>query len=82
MKIIQLIANWYPWNDDHEAGEEYDRYDVGKNGVLSITEHRPNGPHDPVNDKWFYVVVFEGKGTKRIFNPTSVSFEQQPSSGE
>ena len=77
MKIVQLIANWYGWSDGREAGEEYEAYDVGKKGVVSITEHRPNGPHDPVNDKWFYDVVFENEGMKRIFNPNSVSFEKE-----
>ncbi len=72
MEIIQLIANWHAWNDGRESGEDYDIYDVGKKGVLRITEHRPQGE----GDKWFYDVDFENKGTKRIFNPNSVSFER------
>lgn len=72
MKIIQLTANWYAWNDGREAGAECETYDVGKKGVVSITEHRPAGE----GDKWFYDVEFENKGTKRIFNPNSVSMEK------
>ncbi len=71
MKIIQLIANWYATSS---IGEEYETYEVGKNGVVKITEHRPAGE----GDKWFYDVMFDEiqrKGTKRIFNPNSVSFE-------
>ena len=71
MKIIQLIANWYATSS---IGEEYETYEVGKNGVVKITEYRPRGE----GDKWFYDVMFDEiqrKGTKRIFNPNSVSFE-------
>ena len=66
MKITQLIANWYP---TPESGDYYDSYEVGKKGVIRITEHRPAGE----GDKWFYDVDFEGQSTKRIFNPNSVS---------
>ncbi len=68
MKITQLIANWYSFTADG-GGEDYDTYEVGKKGVIRITEHRPAGE----GDKWFYDVDFEGEGTKRIFNPNSVS---------
>ncbi len=72
MKIIQLIANWYATSS---IGEENETYEVGKNGVVKITEHRPAGE----GDKWFYDVIFDDiqrKGTKRIFNPNSTSFEE------
>lgn len=70
MKIIQLIANWYSFSADG-GGEDYDTYEVGKNGVVRIIEHRPAGE----GDKWFYDVDYENMGTKRIFNPNSVSIE-------
>lgn len=72
MEIIQLIANWYSFTADG-GGEDYDTYEVGKNGVERITEHRAQGE----GDKWFYDVDFENGGTKRIFNPNSVSFERE-----
>ncbi len=68
-KIVQLIANWYSFTADG-GGEDYDTYEVGKNGVDKIIEYRPRGE----GDKWFYDVHFEKKGTKRIFNPNSVSY--------
>lgn len=72
MKIVQLIANWYPWTDNSASGEDYETYEVGKKGVVRITEHRAGGE----GDKWFYDVEFENQGFKRIFNPNSASFEK------
>lgn len=68
-KIVQLIANWFAIP---ELGAGYETYNVGKNDVTAIIEYRPRGD----GDRWYYDVIFAGKGTKRIFNPNSVSFEK------
>ena len=70
MQITKLTTNWFAWNNGHESGEEYAEYEVGKQGVVDILEHRPTDP----NDKWFYNIAFEGGGMKRIFNPNTVLF--------
>ena len=70
MQITKLTTNWFAWVDAHEKGEDYTNYEVGKEGVVEITEHRPTDP----NDKWFYDITFEGGGMKRVFNPDTVLF--------
>lgn len=70
MQITKLTTNWFTSNDGHESGEEFTEYEVGKKGVVDITEHRRADP----NDKWFYNITFEGGGMKRIFNPDTVLF--------
>ena len=66
-KIVRLVANW--WYNT-ELGEDYEIFIVGRDGVTQILEHRPQGE----GDKWFYDVYFEKEGTRRIFNPNSVSY--------
>ena len=67
MKIKQVVANWF-YTDD--AGEEYETYTVGENGVMEIKEHKPQGE----GDRWFYDVEYAEMGVKRVFNINSVSF--------
>ncbi len=74
MKIVKLTANWFAWNDGHEAGEEFADYEVGKKDVIEIGEHQPHG----ANDKWYYDVIFENGAIIRVFNPNSVKMEKEP----
>ncbi len=68
MNIKQVTTDWFFTN---EAGEEYTTYEVGKNNVTKIEEHRPQGE----GDRWCCLVLFEDKTAIRVFNLNSISFE-------
>lgn len=67
--ITEIRYNWRQVIDNgRDAGEDFDYYEVGKIGVISITEHLPKGE----GDKWCYVVDFENGERRTIFNPNVV----------
>ena len=66
MKIVQLVTNWFAIP---EHGEDYETYDLGKDGIVKITEHASCGE----GDRWFYDIYYDDDRKKRIFNPNSAS---------
>lgn len=72
-KVKSLTFNWRQAGstiDRDGAGEDYERYTVGVNGVMSIEE---NEPHNG-NQVWNYVVNHEDGESCRIFNPNFVEY--------
>ncbi len=70
MKIKVLYANWRQVGsvqDRDGSGEDYDKYEVGKNGVVEIeelfSEAIPN-----------YTVHYENNNYTKIFNPNHVEY--------
>lgn len=68
-KISKIEFNWFFIETN---GEEYTRCEVGKNGVVSIEEHKAQYE----GDKWYYDVTFEDGRVIRIFNPNIVEFKK------
>ena len=72
-QVKSLKYNWRQAGstvDRDGAGEDYDAFTVGLNGVLSIEENAPcNGM-----ELWNYVVNLENGTTYRIFNPNFVEY--------
>ena len=71
MKIVQLVTNWFAIP---EHGEDYETYNIGRDDIVKIVEHRPEGR----GDIWFYDIYYKDGRMKRCFNPNSVSFEGAP----
>jgi len=73
MKVKKLKYNWRQvgsTSDRDGAGEDYDVFEVGKNGVVTIMENNiVSGT--PLN----YLVFFEDRQT-RVFNPNIVEYEK------
>lgn len=75
MEVIAIIHNWHQVGsvqDRDGAGENYTTLTVGKDGVVSIQEHKAQGE----GDKWNYLVEFESGRVLRIFNPNSVEYSK------
>lgn len=72
-KVKSVKFNWHQSGssiDRDGAGENWERAEVGKNGVISIEENEPrNG-----NQVWNYVLVGENGVVVRIFNPNFVEY--------
>ena len=74
MKKVKLVSfNWRQVGstiDRDGAGEDYERYEIGKNGVKSITENQPrNGM-----ELWNYEIEMEDGRSFRVFNPNFVEY--------
>jgi hypothetical protein len=65
MKILNVTAV------DRLSGEGH-IITVGRNGVISIEEHRPAGE----GDKWFYDIICSDGRKVRLFDFSSVEIEQ------
>lgn len=73
-KVKVLHSNWRQVgsvSDRDGAGEDYDRWNVGNNGLISIEENEPTSQ----NEFWNYILKFEDGSSKRIFNPNYVEYE-------
>lgn len=68
MKITKLTANWYAFTQDG-GGEDYDIYEVGKKGVVSITTYSPYGVER-------YDVIYDTGEMLQVSNPNKVYFEK------
>lgn len=67
--MIEKIAfNWYVTSE----GDEYFTYEVGKEDVVRIEEHRPQF----AGDRWYFDVIKEGGNFIRVFNPNKVYYRQ------
>jgi len=66
--IEKVIFNWFY---TQEGGENYSIYQKGKDGVVDIKEHVPEGE----GDRWFYIVEFDNGIVRKIFNINEVVYE-------
>jgi hypothetical protein len=72
-KVKSVKYNWRQVGSTVEcdgAGDDWERFTVGENGVTSIQE---NEPHNGMQ-LWNYVVELENGTTYRIFNPNFVEY--------
>jgi len=73
MKVKTLFANWRQvgsLSDRDGFGEDYDKYEVGVNSVVSIHENEPtNG-----NQLWNFLLEYEDGTRSRVFNPNYVEY--------
>jgi len=72
MKVKKLKYNWHQVGSTESrdgAGEDYDWFEVGQNGVVTIQEWLPS-TDIPLN----YLAVFEDGRQIRIFNPNIVEY--------
>jgi len=72
MKVKRIIFNWAYTSD---IGIEYHEHEVGKEGVVKITENPARGE----GDKWQYYVEFKNGQAERVFNVANVYFEKDDS---
>jgi hypothetical protein len=73
MKVKSVKYNWRQVGstvDRDGAGDDWERFTVGENGVTSIEEHEP---HNELQ-QWNYVVRMENGSSCRIFNPNFVEY--------
>ena len=70
MKKVKSLK--YNWHQD-VAGQAWERFTVGENGVESIIE---NAPHNGM-ELWNYEVVLENGTSYRIFNPNFVEYSNK-----
>jgi len=71
MKVKSLTANWHQRIDSSiAAGEDFDVYEVGNSGVVSIQE---NEPHNGMQ-LWNYFITKEDGTRLRVFNPNFVEY--------
>ena len=73
MKVKSVMYNWRQVGstvDRDGAGDDWEIFTVGKNGVKSIEE---NEPHNGMQ-LWNYVVHLEDGTKYRIFNPNFVEY--------
>lgn len=73
MKVKKLKYNWRQVGSTESrdgAGEDYDYFEVGRDGVIEIQEWLPGGDI-PLN----YLAIFEDK-VIRVFNPNMVEYEK------
>lgn len=69
-KVKKVHFNWRMEGNMHDdIGEDYDVYEVGRNGVIQIIEHIPS--NEP--EQWNYEIESE-TGWSRIFNPNYVEY--------
>lgn len=68
MTITKLTTNWYAFSQDG-GGEDYDIYEVGKKGVVSITSYCPYGVEH-------YDVLYDTGNMTQVSNPNKVYFEK------
>lgn len=67
--IRKIEYNWVQTSDGEISGPDYEIYEVGKNGVTHIVEHRSEWE----GDKWFYDIIFEDENRKEtVFNVNKV----------
>lgn len=66
--ITKIKYNWRQVSYGHDAGEDYDEREIGKNGVTNIHEHLPRGDADP----HYCRVDFEDGHQERIMNLNAV----------
>lgn len=74
MKVKKLKYNWRQvgsTSDRDGAGEDYDVFEVGKNGVIEIQEWLPGGDI-PLN----YLAIFEDGKRIRVFDANIVEYEK------
>ncbi len=72
-KVKSVRYNWVQVGstiDRAGAGEDWQRFTVGENGVISIEE---NEPHNGMQ-LWNYVVELENGESCRIFNPNFIEY--------
>lgn len=73
MKVKTLLANWRQVGstiDSCGADEDFDKYEVGENGVIEIQEFEPKNGMQLHN---FLIIYEDGKRT-RVFNPNHVNY--------
>lgn len=66
MEIKNIVYNWFAGSE----GDEYNLRTVGKDGVIKIEEHAPQGE----GDKWFYDIHYANGNIFRAFNPNSIEY--------
>ena len=69
-KVIKLKYNWRQTNWDGEAGEDYDVFEIGQKGVISIEENEIQCYHYAF---WF-LIKFEDGTEQKVFNPNQVFY--------
>jgi len=73
MRVKSVTVNWHQVGsvtDRDGVGENYDLYEVGRNGVTEIIENAPtNGM-----ELWNFVIRYEDGKTFRVFNPNEVEY--------
>lgn len=73
MKTIEILhCNWRQVGstiDRDGAGEDYDRYQVGKSGVILIEEFAVVSPYN-------YLIHFEDGKHIRAFNPNYIEYSK------
>lgn len=74
MKVRKLIFNWHQVGSTEQrdgAGEDYEFYELGRNGCVSIMEHT-------TNNVFSYTIIVESKNneiqTYRVFNPNHIEY--------
>lgn len=73
-KVKSLQYNWHQASstiDRDGAGQNWDWFEVGVNGVQSIIEHEPIDGFG----LWNYEVELENGTSYRIFNPNFVEYK-------
>ena len=73
MRVKKLTHNWRQVGstiDRDGAGEDWERFEIGINGVKSIEENAP--PAEGM--KWNYVIHLEDGTAYRVFNPNFVEY--------
>ena len=73
MTVKSLTFDWFQCGsiqDTDGAGENWSKYTVGTDGILSIEE---NEPHNGL-EKWNYLVTHEDGRVFRVFNPNFIEY--------
>ena len=70
MIVKKIIYDWWYTN---EGGEEYGVAEVGKEDVIKIEEHESKG----IGDKLYYDIFFNTGKKIRIFNVSSVEYDNR-----
>ena len=73
LKVKSVKYNWKQVGstvDRDGAGDDWERFTVGENGVTLIEENEPEGGME----LWNYVISINNVVTYRIFNPNFVEY--------
>lgn len=76
MKITKIHYNWRTYDGDYDVDTDYEVAEVGKDNVIEIISHYPQGE----GDIFRATIIYKDDSKVTVFNPNKI-FEAEAGAG-